>query len=101
MLALEPNLFLFYYLSGQAQFPELAVSPYLFLLRFIRVVSISALWLLGFWFVLQLLPGILSIGSQGGGIAYFAHIGGFVVGAVVMWLYAQARGLPTVTTRGR
>lgn len=81
-------------------FPRARVQTLVFLFRFIRVVSISALWLLGFWFVLQLLPGILSIGSQGGGIAYFAHIGGFVVGAVVMWLYAQLRGLPTVTSGG-
>jgi membrane associated rhomboid family serine protease len=79
-------------------FPRARVLTLLFLFRFIRIVSIGALWLLGFWFVLQLLPGILSIGSQGGGIAYFAHIGGFVVGAVVMWLYAQLRGLPTVTS---
>lgn len=82
-------------------FPRARVQTLVFLFRFIRIVSISALWLLGFWFVLQLLPGILSIGSQGGGIAYFAHIGGFIAGAVVMWLYAQLRGLPTVTSRGR
>ncbi|MBN1427782.1 MAG: rhomboid family intramembrane serine protease [Anaerolineae bacterium] len=82
-------------------FPHARVQTLVFLLRFIRVVSISALWLLGFWFILQLLPGILSIGSREGGVAYFAHIGGFVVGAVVMWLYAQMRGLPTVTSQGR
>jgi membrane associated rhomboid family serine protease len=53
------------------------------------------LYLLGFWFILQLLPGFLSIGAEGGGVAYFAHIGGFIVGGVAVWLYAQMRGLPT------
>jgi membrane associated rhomboid family serine protease len=37
--------------------------------------------------VLQLLDGIGSLGlSQGGGVAFFAHIGGFVFGAAVAWL---------------
>jgi len=82
-------------------FPRARVQTLVFLFRFIRVVSISALWMLGFWFILQLLPGILSIGSRGGGVAYFAHIGGFIAGAVVIWLYAQVRGLPTVMSDRR
>ncbi|MCK5316722.1 MAG: rhomboid family intramembrane serine protease, partial [Anaerolineales bacterium] len=39
------------------------------------------------WFALQFVNGILSLGSQpGGGVAFFAHIGGFVMGIVLTWL---------------
>jgi membrane associated rhomboid family serine protease len=48
---------------------------------------VPAAFVLVLWFVLQLLDGIGSLGvSQGGGIAFFAHIGGFVFGALVAWL---------------
>ena len=42
--------------------------------------------MLGFWFVLQIIDGLTSLGfsqSEGGGVAFFAHIGGFVAGAVI------------------
>jgi membrane associated rhomboid family serine protease len=40
---------------------------------------------LGFWFLLQLIDGLTSLGlvQTGGGVAFFAHIGGFVVGALL------------------
>lgn len=53
---------------------------------------ISALVLIGFWFVLQLISGIGSIANVGvveGGIAYFAHIGGFIAGVVLVKLFAR------------
>ncbi|MBN1953845.1 MAG: rhomboid family intramembrane serine protease [Anaerolineae bacterium] len=52
---------------------------------FMRVARLPALIVLGFWFVLQLFNGFLSLGSMhlGGGVAWFAHIGGFVAGLVV------------------
>jgi membrane associated rhomboid family serine protease len=47
-------------------------------------VTVSAVILIGFWFVFQLASGLLSIGSTGdGGVAYFAHVGGFVAGLVL------------------
>jgi membrane associated rhomboid family serine protease len=49
---------------------------------------------LGFWFVLQLFTGVLSLGGEGGGVAYFAHVGGFVAGVALMFIYAQIRGIP-------
>jgi membrane associated rhomboid family serine protease len=53
---------------------------------FIRIVRLPAVIVLGMWFVIQLFNGFLSLGSMSvatGGIAYFAHIGGFVVGLLV------------------
>ena len=64
---------------------------------FIMVIRVPALFLLGFWFVLQnILPALGSLGSTGGGVAYWAHIGGFVAGAAASALYLKgdrARGV--------
>ena len=54
-------------------------------------------WLvLGFWFVLQLFDGLGSLGAMGaattGGVAFFAHIGGFVFGAAIALLYRTLAG---------
>jgi membrane associated rhomboid family serine protease len=59
------------------------------ILLFIFFVRIPAFLLLGFWFLLQFFSGIGSLGpsSQTGGVAYWAHIGGFIFGAVVVILY--------------
>ena len=56
---------------------------------FITVVRIPAFVLLGLWFALQFFSGIGSLGlsSQTGGVAYWAHIGGFLLGIVVVIIY--------------
>ena len=68
-------------------FPGAKVTSLVFLGFFYQLVRVPAAIVLVLWFVLQLLDGIGSLGpSQGGGVAFFAHIGGFVFGAVVAWL---------------
>ena len=60
---------------------------------FMRVARLPALIVLGFWFVLQLFNGFLSLGTMHlatGGVAWFAHIGGFLAGLAVGFL---VRGL--------
>ena len=64
-----------------------------------RVVQMSALIVIGFWIVLQFFSGIGSIAStvDTGGVAYMAHIGGFVAGFVLTFILrgkrvAQATG---------
>src|SRR5204862_626982 len=52
-------------------------------------VRISAWFFLGFWFLYQLFEanfGIFGARANGGGVAFFAHVGGFVFGALVAWL---------------
>jgi membrane associated rhomboid family serine protease len=75
------------------RFPRARVLTLIFLGYFIRLTEIRAVWVLGFWFVLQLFSGLFSFGVQtgGGGVAYFAHIGGFVAGVVLVWLFAPRR----------
>lgn len=67
-------------------FPGRPVRTLLVLGIFIFVRHISAFWLLGFWILTQFLSGFASLGprmGEEGGVAYWAHIGGFVFGVVV------------------
>ena len=66
-------------------FPAARVDTLIFLGFFSRIASLPAVLVLGLWFVLQLFNGALSVGAGAatGGVAYFAHIGGFVVGLVL------------------
>ena len=49
---------------------------------------VSAVLLIGFWFVMQIISGILQLGiaEETGGVAFWAHIGGFVVGVLIALL---------------
>jgi len=73
------------------RFPNSRIWTLIFFGFFIRMVRVPALFVLGFWFILQLLYGLPSIGSQGGGVAWFAHIGGFLAG---MLLFKMMRKYP-------
>lgn len=51
------------------------------------IFPLRAEWVLGFWFLIQLLYGAGSLGTQvNGGVAYWAHIGGFAFGVLVAWV---------------
>jgi membrane associated rhomboid family serine protease len=65
-------------------FPRARVTSLVFLGFFYQLIDVPAVIVLGFWFVLQLIDGLTSLGAvqSGGGVAFFAHIGGFVVGAI-------------------
>jgi membrane associated rhomboid family serine protease len=52
---------------------------------FTQLMRLPALWVLGFWFVLQLFQGGLMARGEEGGVAYLAHIGGFVAGLVLIF----------------
>ena len=63
------------------RFPGARVLTLIWFGFFVRIVAIPALYVLGFWFIIQLLNGLPSIGANiTGGVAWFAHIGGFVAG---------------------
>ncbi len=68
-------------------YPGARVTSLVFLGFFYQLVRVPAAIVLGLWFVLQLIDGVGSLGPvEGGGVAFFAHIGGFVFGALVAWL---------------
>ena len=61
-------------------YPRARVKSFLFIIVFFTVLTVPAVVLIGLWFLQQLLMGVGSIGESAGGVAYMAHIGGFVVG---------------------
>jgi membrane associated rhomboid family serine protease len=82
-------------------FPGARVTSLVFLGFFYQLIRIPAGLVLGFWFVLQLVDGFASVGvAQTGGVAFFAHIGGFIAGAAVAWLVSAARGGGLAGRRG-
>lgn len=80
-------------------FPRSQIRALLLLGFFARVTRVSALLFLGIWFVTQLFSGIASLGpatAQTSGVAFWAHIGGFVFGlAAGMLLRGRAAQLTT------
>ena len=62
-------------------FPRARVHTLVFLFVFITTIRIPAIYVLGFWFLFQLTNGLITIGiDTTGGVAWFAHIGGFIAG---------------------
>jgi membrane associated rhomboid family serine protease len=55
-----------------------------------RVVALPALIVLGGWIVLQVISQVSVVGNAGGGVAYMAHIGGFVAGMVLIFLFDRS-----------
>jgi membrane associated rhomboid family serine protease len=66
-------------------FPGAHVTTLIVLGFFFRLVQIPAMVVLGFWIVLQVLNGLGSFGTSGG-VAFFAHIGGFVAGMGLLFV---------------
>jgi rhomboid family protein len=84
-------------------YPRARVVTVVFIIIFFTIVTLPALLVLGLWFLLQLLPAFSDpVGTAGGGVAYFAHIGGFLFGVLAIKLFAnnvnedydQARRIP-------
>jgi len=75
-------------------FPKARVTTLIPIFVFITIREIPAILVLGFWFVLQLFVGVASIGASAdtsGGVAVFAHIGGFVAGMLLVVLMGGLR----------
>ena len=67
-------------------YPRARVNTLLFLGIWITRIEVPALWMLGYWFLLQLLGGLPALGGAEGGVAFWAHIGGFVGGLGLSFL---------------
>ena len=69
-------------------FPQGKVRALVFFGYFGQVLLVPAWVMLGLWFVLQLVSGVTSLGAADvGGVAFWAHVGGFVAGALLVWLF--------------
>ncbi|MEE8390906.1 MAG: rhomboid family intramembrane serine protease [Anaerolineae bacterium] len=69
-------------------YPQARVVTLVLVFYFIRVIELPALVYLGFWFISQLFNGLFALATanvfSGGGVAWWAHIGGFVFGLAVI-----------------
>jgi membrane associated rhomboid family serine protease len=73
-------------------YPHARVVTLVPIFYFLQLMELPALVVLGFWFVLQAFQGVGSLGTEvGGGVAWFAHIGGFAFGALVALLFYRRR----------
>jgi membrane associated rhomboid family serine protease len=73
-------------------FPRARVHCILIFGFFIRWITLPAVVVLGFWFVIQFFSGVASlpyVTQDVGGVAYFAHMGGFVAGMVLIKMFAR------------
>jgi rhomboid family protein len=74
-------------------YPRARVVTLILIIIFFTIVELPALWVLGGWFVLQVLYGAAELGQpvgEGGGVAFFAHIGGFLFGLLLIRLFANS-----------
>ena len=75
-------------------YPRARVLTFVFIIFFFTVIELPALVILGIWFAEQALFGAANLTTptgSGGGVAYFAHIGGFVFGLLAIRLLARRR----------
>jgi membrane associated rhomboid family serine protease len=76
-------------------YPRARVLTLIFIIFFVTFVEIPAFVLLGIWFVLQFLPAVGQFATPDlageGGVAYFAHVGGFIFGLALIKLFATRR----------
>jgi membrane associated rhomboid family serine protease len=78
-------------------YPRDRIKAVLFILVFFRITFIPAALLIGFWFLTQLVHAGAIAQVQTGGVAYLAHVGGFVFGAITARLFESSR--PTLEDR--
>lgn len=72
-------------------YPRVKVHLLIWLGFFVTTFAVPAFWMLGYWFLIQLLGGFSSFGRSGGGVAFWAHIGGFVTGGLLIFLFKDAK----------
>ena len=72
-------------------YPMAKIHTLVLLGFYITVIKIPALIVIGFWAIIQVVSGLISQGTTQGGIAFFAHVGGFVAGLATIKLWQPRR----------
>lgn len=68
-------------------YPRVRVHLLLWFGFYVTTVAVPAAFMLLYWLAVQLIGGATSLGAEGGGVAFWAHVGGFVAGAVLVLLF--------------
>lgn len=72
-------------------FPRARILTLVFLGFFIRMAVVPAFVIIIYWFVVQFVLALLSLGGEGGGVAWFVHVGGFLAGIALIYAMAGKR----------
>ena len=72
-------------------FPHARIRTFIFIIIFFDIVMVPAVFFIGIWILFQVINGLLSLGMEGGGVAWFAHIGGFVFGLYGLRFFVRKR----------
>jgi membrane associated rhomboid family serine protease len=75
-------------------YPRDRIRSVLIILIFVTITYIPAVILIGFWFLIQLFDAGTVAGVSSGGVAYLAHVGGFLFGAITARLWIRRRSAP-------
>ena len=71
-------------------YPRAHIHTFLALGFYFTTISVPAIAMLGYWFLLQVLGGLPTLGEAGGGVAFWAHVGGFVAGILLIGPFQRA-----------
>ncbi len=70
-------------------YPRAHVHTLVFFGVFVTTLAVPAVYMLGYWFLIQFLSGLPALGSATGGVAFWAHIGGFLAGLLLIGLFRR------------
>ena len=72
-------------------YPRARVWTFIFLFFFVRLLYIPAGIILGYWFFIQLINGSTAGNQSGGGVAFWAHVGGFLAGVLLVGIFKKKK----------
>lgn len=76
-------------------YPRVAVHLFVFFGFFVTTIAVPAFVMLGYWFLLQLLGGLPGLGGGESGVAFWAHVGGFAAGLVLVFVFRNRQLVET------
>jgi membrane associated rhomboid family serine protease len=74
-------------------YPHVRVFTFIPIGFFFTSVALPAWVMLGYWFLIQFVSGLVAFAGEGGGVAFWAHVGGFVAGVVLVKLFARSEAV--------
>ena len=81
-------------------YPRAHVHTFVFLGFYMTTIAVPAVFMLGYWFLIQLVSGLPALGQSGGGVAFWAHIGGFAAGLVLVLLFRRPEYVAAHSAQG-
>jgi len=74
-------------------YPGARIITLIFLGFFVTTAAVPAIFMIGYWFIIQLISAGAggAFPTQGGGVAYWAHVGGFITGVTLIFLFGGRR----------